>query len=156
MIAGFPLFNLFRNRSSKEAIITDSQASLSTDSFLDIYGVDNHSMDASISDVDITSPDDLLPPDSLIASDQNIEKRELEHRLRLRNIVLYALITPMAVIPIWLMVLLTVPVFHEDSKVSERMQIAYLTAVASDFVGLHYIITRDLFPDGRVKRKKRN
>lgn len=161
-MAEFPLSNLFRKSDHQTidrqtADIQDNQAPLSTDSFLNIYGVHNNSMDASISEIEVASSDDFLPPDSLIAAggDRDIERKEIEHRLRLRNIILYALITPMAVIPIWLMVLLSVPVFNKESAVSERMQIAYLAAVASDFVGLYYIITRDLFPDGKTNRKKR-
>ena len=149
-------FARFRKTHDQKRDSSQEVGSLSTNSFLDIYGVHNNSMNASISDIEVTSLDDVLPPDSLIATEQyrSMEKRELEHRLRLRNVILYALIAPMAAIPIWLMVLLTVPVFNKESDVSERMQIAYLAAVASDFVGLYYIITRDLFPNGKSSNAK--
>lgn len=152
MIAAFFLSGLFRNHSSGE---TESQKDVSTEDFLDTYGISENSMDAHMSDVEVTSLNDVLPQDSLISPTNEMEKREFEHRIKLRNVILYSLIMPMAIIPIWLMILLTIPVFDRDSDVSEPMQLAYLTAVASDFIGLYYIITRDLFPNGRQTGRRK-
>ncbi|MGB3518030.1 MAG: hypothetical protein WBA43_16355 [Elainellaceae cyanobacterium] len=70
---------------------------------------------------------------------------ELKHRLNARMVVLYALIAPMVVIPFWLMWLLSP---GNIDKYEEEMQGALLGALASNVLGLCWIITRDLFPQG--------
>ncbi len=69
----------------------------------------------------------------------------LKHQLTSRTKVLTALIIPMYVAPIWLMVMISLPAFNIKSF-SERMQFALLSALASDLIGLCYVVTRDLFP----------
>jgi len=51
----------------------------------------------------------------------------------------------MSVAPFWLMMLLSLPVFN-IKPYGEKMQAALLTALVSDFIGLYYVVTRDLFP----------
>lgn len=132
-----------------------SQQEASTQAFLGAHGISESSIETHDGALLTTNVDDYLPQDAFISPEDELRKLELEHRLKLRRLVLYALIIPMAIIPIWLMVLLTVPAFNKDAKISETMQIAYLTAVASDFIGLYYIITRDLFPNGgRFNKRK--
>jgi hypothetical protein len=58
----------------------------------------------------------------------------------------------MSIVPIWLMVLLSLPAFGKKPY-SEAMQAAFLTGLVSDFVGLYYVITRDLFPQGSSSSK---
>lgn len=162
MIAAFFLSGLFgqwfnsdadtqKNISAEDTSIKD----VSTKAFLDEHGLGDTSMEANMAEIEVASLDDVLPPDSLTSPESYMMRREFEHRLKLRRLILYAIIVPMAIIPIWLMVLLTVPVFNKKSGPSEAMQMAYLTAVASDFIGLYYIITRDLFPDGKREKKRK-
>ncbi|NJL54694.1 hypothetical protein HC928_05485 [bacterium] len=70
---------------------------------------------------------------------------ELKHRLTARMILLSALIAPIVVIPFWLMWILSPT---NSRNYSERMQAAFLAALASDVLGLCWIVTRDLFPQG--------
>ncbi len=51
----------------------------------------------------------------------------------------------MYVVPVWLIIMLTLPAFKVKAF-SERMQILLLGALASDIVGLCYVVTRNLFP----------
>lgn len=62
----------------------------------------------------------------------------------------------MSIAPFWLMALLSLPAFNVKEAYSEKMQAAFLTALASDFIGLYYVITRDLFPKGEVAHEKRH
>lgn len=70
---------------------------------------------------------------------------ELRHRLTARMIVLYALLAPMVIIPFWLMWIL-LP--NNTKNYSERMQGAFLAALASNVLGLCWVVTRDLYPKG--------
>lgn len=69
----------------------------------------------------------------------------LVHQMTSRTKVLTALIIPMYVVPVWLMVMISLPAFNITSF-SERMQFALLSALVSDLIGIFYILTRDLFP----------
>ena len=154
-MAIFKLLRRFQEgiRQNNEEDLQD----ISIKDFWHKHGLEDDSMDANVSDVEVTSPDDVLPPESLTSTEHDdvLKRRELEHRLKLRRLILSRLVVPMAIIPIWLMVLLTVPVFDKNSGVSDTMQMAYLTAVVSDFAGLYWIITRDLFPDGKREKKQK-
>ncbi|HSM82610.1 MAG TPA: hypothetical protein VLS96_13040 [Nodosilinea sp.] len=76
---------------------------------------------------------------------------ELRHRLTARMIVLYALLAPMVIIPFWLMWIL----LPSNSKsYSERMQGAFLAALASNVLGLCWVVTRDLYPQGGPEREQ--
>lgn len=172
----FPDFNLkyFLGRQTEEVLAIQDESlenqqvvpeeNTSTQEFLGKHGIKNDSISAQSTDVEVTFLDDFLSPDAVKSPQDTFSKAELDHRLslaelehrqKLRRWILRPLIIPMAIIPIWLMVLLSVPVFNSKATVSERMQIAYLGAVASDFIGLYYIITRDLFPNGGNKRKQK-
>jgi hypothetical protein len=59
----------------------------------------------------------------------------------------------MSIAPFWLMALLSLPAF-DKKPYSETMQAAFLAALVSDFVGLYYVITRDLFPKGEAPHRK--
>lgn len=80
---------------------------------------------------------------------------ELKHRLTARAVILWTLVIPMSIAPFWLMALLSLPAFNVKEAYSEKMQAAFLTALVSDFIGLYYVITRDLFPKGQVADEKR-
>ncbi|KPQ35704.1 MAG: Protein of unknown function (DUF3043) [Phormidesmis priestleyi Ana] len=79
------------------------------------------------------------------ATSEARKSAELKHRIDSRTKVLAALIIPMYVAPIWLMVMLSLPAFKVKAF-SERMQYLLLGALASDLLGLCYVVTRDLFP----------
>ncbi len=50
------------------------------------------------------------------------------------------------------MLLLTLPGLGK-AKVSERMQLAYLAAVAGDFLGLYHVVTRYFFSSENSSRR---
>lgn len=92
---------------------------------------------------------------SIIAiTDEEVKLRERLQRLRERTTILYALVGSMGLIPIWLMILLSLPVFN-IKPYSEKMQLGFLAALATDVVGLFYVVTRDLFPSGNEASKRR-
>jgi len=126
---------------------------VSVEGFLGEHGIDELSIQAQTAEIEVQSTADYIPVNSFSSPEDELRKMELEHRIKLRSMLLYPLIIPMTIIPIWLMVLLTIPAINPNSKLSETLQIAYLTAVASDFAGLYYIITRDLFSQGTRKSK---
>lgn len=78
-----------------------------------------------------------------------LQQAEFKHRLNSRTIILLSLVVPMSIAPFWLMALLSLPAF-DKRPYSDAMQAAFLTALVSDFVGLYYVITRDLFPQGKA------
>lgn len=111
----------------------------------------------------VTDPDEI-PIDKIYAS-QTVEKlqigdddldlktdegrkgAELQHRIHSRSTVLKALVVPMYFIPLWLMGILSLPAVNITAY-SEKMQLMFLGALASDVVGLCYVVTKDLFPKG--------
>lgn len=122
---------------------------VSTENFLMQNGI----YSGSIHCTDVDAIDEIKTDEYLIAKnveqgDLTIEGRKnarLQHHLASRTKVLAALIIPMYVVPIWLMIMLSLPAFKVKAF-SERMQILLLGALASDIVGLCYVVTRDLFP----------
>ena len=76
---------------------------------------------------------------------------EMKHQHFARNLILLSLVIPMSIVPFWLMALLSLPIFIERKIYSGSMQAAFLAALVSDYVGLYYIVTSDLFPKGRRK-----
>jgi hypothetical protein len=73
---------------------------------------------------------------------------ETNHRLNSRSRIVRVLLCPMLIIPIWLMGMISLPAFGNKAY-SERMQIFFLGALASNALGLCYVVTRDLFPLGK-------
>ena len=84
-----------------------------------------------------------------------VRRVELRHRLSARMTILWSLVVPMSIVPLWLMVLLSLPAFGNQAY-KGPMQGLFLTALVSDFAGLYFVVTRDLFPHGNDsgKRKK--
>jgi hypothetical protein len=82
---------------------------------------------------------------------------ELQHRIDSRDKVLRSLIIPMYVIPCWLLLMLSVSVIKHpllnNSAFSEKVQLALLGTLATDVLGLCFLVTRDLFPQSRDTRK---
>jgi len=119
------------NKDAFELHPVDERRVQSTEKFLEDRGIDK----------------------TAVVSDE-IARAETRHRHFGRTIVLLSLVVPMSIAPFWLMALLSLPAFNRKVY-SEGMQAALLAALASDFVGLYYVITRDLFPQGsNLSRKK--
>ncbi|MBD3883519.1 hypothetical protein IFO70_17260 [Phormidium tenue FACHB-886] len=89
-----------------------------------------------------------------ITTEIDLRTAEAKHRLTSRTIVLLSLVVPMAIAPFWLMVLLSLPALGKKPY-SEAMQVAFLAGLVSDFAGLYYVITQDLFPQGNGERRRR-
>jgi hypothetical protein len=77
----------------------------------------------------------------------------LDQRLKSRSKIVNILMVPMVVVPFWLMVLLSLPAFGQKSY-SEDMQKGFLLVLASDCIGLCYVVTHDLFPNGKKKKNQ--
>lgn len=86
-----------------------------------------------------------------LQTDEGRKGAELQHRITSRSTVLKALVVPMYIIPLWLMVILSLPAM-KITVYTERMQLTFLGALASDVIGLCYVVTRDLFPKGSSDR----
>ncbi|MGI0491836.1 hypothetical protein ACN4EG_08485 [Alkalinema pantanalense CENA528] len=82
-----------------------------------------------------------------LKTDEGRKGAELQHRIHSRSTILKALVVPMYIIPLWLMVILSLPALKVNAY-SEKMQFTLLGALASDVIGLCYVVTRDLFPKG--------
>lgn len=87
-------------------------------------------------------------------SDAEARAYELRHRLGARTTILWTLILPMAIVPFWLMIQLSLPIFG-IKPYSEKMQLGLLAALATDVVGLFYVVTRDLYPNGGGTSRRR-
>jgi hypothetical protein len=139
---------------------------LSTEEYLASYGIDAESVDCTADPVESQALNNAEIPEAVninspittsgYLSDNKVSTYDFataegrksaysHHHISSRSKVLAALIIPMYVAPIWLMVMLTLPIF-KGKIFSERMQFALLTALTSDLIGLCYVVTRDLFP----------
>lgn len=130
---------------------------LSTRTWLEKRGIHNTDLQVHIVDTKkIEFTEDYLKAHgidrSAVITDE-LRKAEAEHRINSRRLILLSLIVPMSIAPFWLMVLLSLPAFDKNPY-SESMQAAFLAALVSDFVGLYYVITRDLFPKGEAPHRK--
>jgi hypothetical protein len=95
-----------------------------------------------------------LQGDAIETSEDKIKMAEATQRLSARNLILWSLVVPMSVIPFWLMGLLTFNSLGRI-KLSESLQVGILAAVASDYLGLYYVVTQDLFPQGKALSRRR-
>ena len=148
MFLGF-LRKVFSRNSDEEQ--------LSTKQWLKKRGVHNPDFQVHIVNAErIESTEEFLKSHgvdrSAVITDE-LRKAEVEHRINSRRLVLLSLIVPMSIAPFWLMVLLSLPAF-DKKPYSESMQAAFLAALVSDFVGLYYVITRDLFPKGEASHRE--
>lgn len=82
-----------------------------------------------------------------------IELKQADNRINARKTILRIIVIPMTIVPIWLMVMLTLSMFGKI-EMSEKMKFAFLGAITGDFLGLCYIVTRDLFPQGDSARRE--
>jgi hypothetical protein len=113
---------------------------------------------SAVSDVKIASLEEFfdkhhLPRGAIATSEAQIKIAEATQRLEARSIILWSLVVPMSVIPFWLMGLLT---FNSLGKIKlpENLQSGILVAVVSDYLGLYYVVTQDLFSQGQARSKK--
>lgn len=151
------MFLVFLRKVFSQALPGESdETNLSTQKWLKKQGV--HSSDLQVQIIDdekIESTEDYLSARgvdrSALITDE-LRRAEARHRLNSRKLVLLSLVVPMSIAPFWLMVLLSLPAF-DKKPYSERMQVAFLAALVSDFAGLYYVITRDLFPRGEAARR---
>lgn len=124
---------------------------LSTQKWLEKHQIDKEAFKVHIlNDEKIESTEDFLKQYGVGKTDIKADELkivETKHRLRSRTLVIWSLIIPMSIAPFWLMILLSLPAFGKKPY-SETMQAAFFAGLVSDFVGLYYVITRDLFPQG--------
>lgn len=92
-------------------------------------------------DINVNSVDDI------------IELKRANHLIDSRTTILRIIVVPMSIVPIWLMIILTLSMFGKI-EMSEKMKFAFLGAITGDFLGLCYIVTRDLFPQGDSARRE--
>ena len=85
--------------------------------------------------------------------DDVIKIKQAKHRIMSRTVILYSLVVPMSIIPIWLMGIFTFSVSGK-AHMSQTLQLSMLGAIAVDFAGLYYVVTSDLFPKGSLIRRK--
>jgi hypothetical protein len=79
---------------------------------------------------------------------------DMTQRLWFRRTVLFTQLVPMCLIPLWLVVILSLPVFGVK-QYSEDMQKGFLGALATNAFGICLIIARDIFPLGKEEGKSK-
>jgi hypothetical protein len=132
---------------------------LSTQRYLETYKIFNDAIILHIvADEKVEFAQDYLEKFNVesdaITTDHDLRTAEAKHRLTSRTIVLLSLVVPMAIAPFWLMALLSLPAFGKKPY-SEVMQAAFLAGLVSDFAGLYFVITQDLFPQGERRRRSK-
>lgn len=134
-------------RRIQEVIQGGSRKTISVESYLLSHNVRKGAIKL-IDDEKITSTESYLKGNGINANSfvvNTLEDAREMHLIRSRTIVLWNLVVPMSIIPIWLVVLLTLPSFGR-TQMSEKLQLAILAAIATDYLGLYYVVTRNLFP----------
>src|SRR6478672_5187167 len=137
--------------------ITQEDATISTEKYLHNHGVKKDGI-RQIDDEKITSTEAYLRGNGINQNSLVVETLETtreKHLLKSKTIVLWSLVAPMSIIPVWLMVLLTLPGFGR-TQMSEKVQLAILSAIATDYLGLYYVVTRNLFPASETCTCKKN
>lgn len=120
-------------------------------------GISQESFKAKI--VEVETPQGYLKEnkveDSAIKIKSNLEIGQSIFILVGRTIIFGIISIQMLIIPFRLLSLFESS-FLEPNKIemSEKVQISILGAIAGDFAGLYYIVTRHLFPQGGKGRKK--
>jgi hypothetical protein len=125
-------------------VIQDSERTVETDEYLDEQAQDLLAQQVK----DILEQIGVPKTSFDLATDNGRKAADFNQRLFQRKLVLGSQLIPMCVIPIWLMVILSLPAFGNKAY-SEKMQAGLLAALATNALGLCYIIARDLFPLGR-------
>lgn len=88
------------------------------------------------------------PSDLIILS---VDEEKEWQRLGSRALVLKVLILPMVVIPPWSMVMLSLA-WVGQMEMPGEVQLALVGVLGGDIIGLCYVVTRDLFPNGQSGR----
>lgn len=105
----------------------------------------------------IEFPDDYLEKfgidESAITTGQDPRRGNSDQRSNERRIILWFLVVPMSIIPICLTASLVLS-WSGRGNLSEKMQFAVLGALSTNFLGICYVVTRDLFPQGNNSYRK--
>jgi hypothetical protein len=88
-----------------------------------------------------------------LTKEEGRKAADMEQRLSFREIVVISQLVPIFLIPIWLAIILSLPIFGVKPY-SEDMQKGFLAALATNAFGVCLIIARDLFPLGSEEDKK--
>lgn len=101
----------------------------------------------------VQAVEDFLQRKNVSPSGFTIAEERERHRMRSQAVVLWSLVVPMSLIPFALIGLL----FLSGAgrlKFDNHTEKALLGAIAVDYFGLYYVITRNLFPaDGGSRRR---
>jgi hypothetical protein len=88
-----------------------------------------------------------------LTKEEGRKAADMEQRLSFREIVIISQLLPIFLIPLWLAVILSLPIFGVKPY-SEDMQKGFLAALATNAFGVCLIVARDLFPLGSEEDKK--
>lgn len=121
-------------------------------------GISQESFKAKI--IDVETPQEYLQENkvesSAIRIKSNLEIGQQIFILVARTLILGIISIQMLFIPFRLLSALESSFSDEKVEISETVQVAILGAIAGDFAGLYYIVTRHLFPKGENGSKKDN
>ncbi|MEM9274520.1 MAG: hypothetical protein AAGA80_16365 [Cyanobacteria bacterium P01_F01_bin.143] len=121
-------------------------------------GISQESFKARI--IDVETPQEYLQENkvenSAIRIKSNLEIGQQIFILVARTLILGIISIQMLFIPFRLLSALESSFSDEKVEISETVQVAILGAIAGDFAGLYYIVTRHLFPKGGNGSKKEN
>jgi hypothetical protein len=95
---------------------------------------------------------DLTTEEGRKAAEMEQRLAEMEQRLGFRKIILFSQLLPMCLIPCWLVMVLSLPIFSIKAY-SEDMQKGFLIALGTDALGICFIVARDLFPLAKEEKK---
>ncbi|HEY9737096.1 MAG TPA: hypothetical protein V6D06_12470 [Trichocoleus sp.] len=105
-------------------------------------------------DKPIQATEEFLERKNVSPSGFTIAEERERHRMRSQAVVLWSLVVPMSLIPFALIGLLFLS-GSDRLKFDDSTEKALLGAIAVDYFGLYYVITRNLFPADDSHRRSR-
>ena len=145
----------FEKRKYIPDSFSDNRIEINNDYFANL-GLPQKSLDAKIVEVEDTQKylKDKKIEESAITIKRNLYIGQELFILVGRTIIFGIISVQMLIIPFRLLSSLESSFSSDKVEISEGVQIAILGAIAGDFAGLYYIVTRHLFPKGKDEDTK--
>jgi hypothetical protein len=143
-----------KRRKRRSPLEQGSKTQIDIQDLIDYFELGEDNFSAFLSgESEVQATEEFLARKNVPRSGITIAEERERHHMRSQTVVLWSLVVPMSVIPFALIGLLYLSGTNKlefDSSTEK----ALLGAIAIDYFGLYYIITRNLFPtDQRPSRR---
>lgn len=142
-----------RRPRSKPALLQQrGKPSITLEDLIEYFDLQEENFIVTVEPDRTVQTEDFLERKNVPKSGFTISEEKERHRMRSQAVVLWSLVVPMAVIPFGLIGLLFLS-GTDKLEFDGTTEKALLGAIAVDYFGLYYVITRNLFPADQLSER---